>query len=134
MSHCCDIKVRFYELDPYGHLNHSVFIQYFEAGRVEMLEEVGLGLDVFAKRGYQFIVTWISTTFLRPVRVGDVVTVETEVLQVRRASCVWRQQLTRGEEILARQELRIAITNLAGKPVKVPGDLPGKLAPYMASA
>ena len=39
-----ELKVRFYELDPYGHLNHSAFIQFFETGRVELLDEVGLDL------------------------------------------------------------------------------------------
>ena len=35
--HQLDIKVRFCELDPYGHVNHSIYVQYFEAGRVEAL-------------------------------------------------------------------------------------------------
>ena len=81
MSHCHDLKIRFYELDPYGHVNHSVFLQYFETGRVELLEKVGLGLEDFAARGYRFVVVHIEISFLRPLQAGDVVTVETEVLQ-----------------------------------------------------
>ena len=134
MPHYCDIKVRFCELDPYGHVNHSVFIQYFETGRVDMLEEIGFRLDVFADRGYQFVVTRISTDFLRPVRAGDMVTVATEVLRVRRASSVWRQRLIRCGEVVARQESQIAITDLAGKPVRAPSHLGDKLAPYKVSA
>ena len=132
MAHRVDLKVRFYELDPYGHLNHSAFIQYFETGRVELLEEVGLGLDEFADRGYRFAVNRIETSFLRPVRAGDVITVETEVLQVRRASSLWRQRLLRGDEVVARQQVRAAITDETGKPVRVPDDLSDTLSPFFA--
>ena len=39
------IKVRFHELDPYGHVNHGVYLNYFEAARIEVLDAVGFGLN-----------------------------------------------------------------------------------------
>ena len=33
--HVTAIKVRFTELDPYGHVNHAQYISYFEHGRTE---------------------------------------------------------------------------------------------------
>ena len=119
-AHRFDLKVRFYELDPYGHLNHSAYVQFFETGRVELLEEVGLDLESLAARGYRFVVNRIETSFDRPVRGGETITVETEVVEFRRASSVWRQRLLRGGEVVARQELRAAITNTGGRPVRVP--------------
>ena len=129
-AHRFDLKVRFYELDPYGHLNHSAYVQFFETGRVELLEEVGLDLESFAARGYRFVVNRIETSFDRPVRGGETITVETEVVEFRRASSVWRQRLLRGDEVVARQELRAAITNTGGRPVRVPTDVTEALAPY----
>ncbi len=133
MAHRTDVKVRFYELDPYGHLNHSVFVQFYETGRVELLEEIGLGLDKFREMGYQFVVTGIETEFLRTVHAGEVITVETEVLQLRRASSIWLQRLWRGDELVSRQRLRAAITDPAGKPVRAPDFLAGKLEPFFAA-
>lgn len=129
--HRHEIKVRFYELDPYGHLNHSAFIQFFEVGRVELLDTVGLSLDVFRERGYQFVVTNIETSFEKPVVAGDVLTVETEVVDVRRASSRWRQRLLRDGEVVARQLLRAAITDPTGKPIRAPETLAADLAPFM---
>ena len=129
-AHRFDLKVRFYELDPYGHLNHSAYVQFFETGRVELLEEVGLDLESLAARGYRFVVNRIETSFDRPVHGGETITVETEVVEFRRASSVWRQRLLRGGEVVARQELRAAITNTEGRPVSVPTDLTEALAPY----
>ena len=129
-AHRFDLKVRFYELDPYGHLNHSAYVQFFETGRVELLEEVGLDLESLAARGYRFVVNRIETSFDRPVRGGETITVETEVVEFRRASSVWRQRLLRGGEVVARQELRAAITNTGGRPARVPTDVIEALAPY----
>ena len=129
-AHRFDLKVRFYELDPYGHLNHSAYVQFFETGRVELLDEIGVDLESFAARGYRFVVNRIQTSFDRPVHAGETITVETEVVEFRRASSVWRQRLMRGDEVVARQELRAAITNNDGKPVRVPSDVIEALAPY----
>ncbi|GIT76007.1 MAG: hypothetical protein Ct9H300mP31_05380 [Acidimicrobiaceae bacterium] len=63
MPHRHPVKVRFYELDPYGHLNHSVYVQLFETGRVELLDEVGLGLHDLEAEGFRFVVTQIATRF-----------------------------------------------------------------------
>ena len=131
-AHRFDVKVRFYELDPYGHLNHSAYIQFFETGRIELLEHVGMDLESFAARGYRFVVNRIHTSFDRPVHAGDKVTVETEIVELRRASSMWRQRLVRDGEVVARQELRAAITDNDGKPVRAPADLAEALAPYFA--
>ena len=76
--------------------------------------------------------TRIETSFLKPVRAGDVITVETEVVEMRRASSRWRQRLMSGGEEVARQEVRAAITDNDGKPVRAPDDLVEALAPYFA--
>ncbi len=132
MVHRFDLKVRFYELDPYGHLNHSAFVQFFEVGRVELLAEAGRGLDEFSRQGFQFVVTNIDTAFEQSVVAGDVLTVETEVLEIRRASSRWSQRLLRDGVVVARQIVRAAITDTSGKPVRAPADLAEQLAPYMA--
>ena len=66
MPHCHEIKVRFYELDLYGHLNHAVYIQFFETGRIELLEEAGMALHEINKNDLRFVVSKISTSFLKP--------------------------------------------------------------------
>ena len=90
MPHRHPVKVRFYELDPYGHLNHSVYVQLFETGRIELLEEAGIPLQVLEEQGYRFLVSRIETSFLRPVGAGTELVVETEVAEIRRASSIWR--------------------------------------------
>ena len=134
MSHVTKVKVRFYELDPYNHVNHASYIQYFESARVELLEEAGIGLADLKERGYFLVVTELATKFHRSAGGGDILTIETEVAELRRASSRWRQRMLRGDELIASQEIAAATTSLEGKPVRFPEHVAGALAPYLADA
>jgi len=128
MVHRHEIKVRFYELDPYNHVNHSSYIQYFEVARVEFLEQIGFGLDALARSGVRLVVTGIETRFLRSAGPGDRLTVETEVGVTKRATATWHQRMTRGDEVVATQTVGFAATDVNGKPIRFPADLLGALA------
>lgn len=132
MVHRTSIKVRFYELDPYGHLNHAVYVQFFEAARVELLDEAGLSLARLRDLGYHLVVAEISTRFLRPVGLGDVITIESELLELGRATGRWHQRMLRGDELCAGQDVRVAATDVSGRPVRLPAELAERLHPYLA--
>ena len=120
MLHSHDIKVRFYEIDPYNHLNHSAYVQYFEVGRIELLELVGYGMPQLAEQGFHIVVTGIETRFLSPPHSGDTVTVETEVAEIKRVTATFRQRIRRGAEVLATQTVHAAFTKPNGRPTRAP--------------
>jgi acyl-CoA thioester hydrolase len=119
-AHRIPIKVRFYELDPYNHLNHSAYIQYFEFARIELLAEIGYTLPGMMADGLMIVVTEIATRFLGSARSGDEVVVETELIEARRVTARWQQRMVLGEEVLATQEVRAAMTDLDGRPRRFP--------------
>jgi acyl-CoA thioester hydrolase len=123
MTHRHPIKVRFYELDPYNHLNHAAYIQYFEVGRVEMLESLGFGLRRLQERDVHLVVTEIRTRFRRSAAAHDELVVETRLGEMRRATATWHQRLLRGDEEIATQEVVLAATTAAGRPRRFPPDL-----------
>lgn len=118
--HRTELKVRFYELDPYDHLNHTIYVAYFETARIELLESVGFGLGRLADMGYRIVVSQIEVDFHAPVVHGDRVVVETEVVENRRASSRWLQRMYRGDELVAELRLKAAITDALGKPTRFP--------------
>lgn len=132
-AHRTRIKVRFYELDPYNHLNHSSYIQYFEVGRIELLAELGYTLPAMLEEGRMIVVTDIQTRFLKAASAGDEVTVETELVETRRVTATWRQRILLGDEVLATQDVRAAITDLGGRPQRFPETLLESLAVYRAA-
>ncbi len=130
MTHSHDIKVRFYELDPYNHLNHSAYVQYFEVARIELLESIGFGMAEMAARGYHIVVARIETRFVSPARAGDTVTVDTEVGEIKRVTTQWRQRMRRHDELLATQTVDAAITTTAGRPTRVPAEFVAAISEY----
>jgi len=133
MLHTHDIKVRFYEIDPYNHLNHSAYVQYFEVARIELLELVGYGMPELAEAGFHIVVTGIETRFVSPAHSGDTVTVDSEIGEIKRVTAVFNQRIRRGEAILATQTVNAAFTNTDGRPTRVPEGFVEALAPYRGS-
>ena len=130
MLHSYDIKVRFYELDPDNHVNHSAYVQYFEVARTELLDAIGFGMPELSARGYHIVVTGIRTRFLAPALAGDTVTVETEVGEMKRVTAVWRQRIRRGDEVLVTQTVEAAFTRTSGRPTRAPEEFVAALEPF----
>jgi YbgC/YbaW family acyl-CoA thioester hydrolase len=128
MRHTTTIKVRFYELDPYNHVNHTAYFGYFETARIDTLESVGLAMDTMSAAGFHIVVVDAHARFIKPAVGGDTVRIESEVVERRRASSVWHQEMYRGDTLLATLDILGAITDLAGKPTRLPPELHERLA------
>lgn len=129
--HRLDLKVRFCELDPYGHVNHSIYVQYFEAGRVEALDSVGMGLHVLqGDLGLSVIVAEIHTKFVASAVLGDTVVIESGLSKVGRVKATWLQRVMRGDEVLATQRMVSGCLSLEGRPTRFPDALVEALEPF----
>jgi acyl-CoA thioester hydrolase len=115
-----EVRVRFYELDPYNHVNHTAYLGYFEAARVEALAAAGFGLDVLQEAGVQIVLVEITARFHSPATLHQVLTIDTEVVEVNRSSSRWHQEMRRGDELVATLEVRAAFTGRGGRPVRAP--------------
>lgn len=122
MPHETTVKVRFYELDPYDHVNHTNYLAYFETARIEFLSELGFGLDVMKERGVQIVVTGLTARFHGAARLHDVLIVTTEVVETGRVRSRWRQEMRRDGELLATLDVEAAFTDREGRPRRVPED------------
>lgn len=117
-AHMTHHRVRFHELDPYDHVNHAMYVTYFEIGRVEALVDVQLGLDALKDEGFQFVVTKIDVRFRSAATAGDDLIISTAVSVFGRASTVWQQEIRRGDELIATATVTVAVTDRTGKPVR----------------
>ena len=118
-----DLDVRFYELDPYGHVNHATYLQYFEAARVAWLDTIGQGLDRLLAKEIQLLVIAVAVRFVAPAVLHDTLTIETGMIRSRRVRAQWAQRAMRGDELIACQRVNFAVANKAGKPVRIPDTL-----------
>ena len=123
-THITAHRVRFHELDPYDHVNHAMYVTYFEIGRVDALEAIGLGLDVLKKQGFQFVITQLNVRFRQAAGAGEDLQIHTSVTKFGRASTVWTQEITSGQgEVVATAEITVAVTGADGKPTRPPTEM-----------
>lgn len=132
--HTMQLKVRFNELDTYGHVNHAVYLTYFEIARIEALKSVGCGLDRLQTDGFHLIVVDVRIRYAKSAVLDHVLTVETEVTQLGTASARWRQRITRDDELIASLELRGAFTNRDGRPHRIPAEYTNAMGPLLAAS
>ncbi len=119
--HTTSLKVRFYELDPYDHVNHTNYFAYFETARIEYLADSGWGMDILKSQGSQIVVVEIAARFLAAARFGEELTIRTWVSGTGRVRMSWDQVMTRGDdEEIARLQVTAAFTDLDGRPRRVP--------------
>lgn len=123
------VTVRFHELDPYGHVNHAVYLSYLEQARIEHLADAGLDLlELAAQHGWQLLVVGIDVRYLGAAGVGDVLTVTCGLAERRRASAVLAQVVCREELVLAQARVRVATVDRTGRAIALPAAVTAALA------
>lgn len=132
MAHRTTLDVRFNEIDPYGHVNHSVYATYLEVGRTKALEHCNIPLELMAERGYQMVVTKLDMRFKLPAKGGETLVIETAMSNMRRASGTWDQRILRGDDVLLSAEVTAAVTDSSGRPTKPPEWLFPALEPLLS--
>ena len=73
-------KVRGYELDSFGHVNHAVYLNYMEQARWEIVRELGL-YEMFKKSGGFLVVIEINSKFIREMKLFETGTIETQLIR-----------------------------------------------------
>lgn len=118
--HATELDVRFSELDPYGHVNHAVYLDYMEIGRIEALKAVGVSLMDLKRAGFHLPVVDVTVSYRRPAMLDDRLTVTSALTELRAASARWEQRISRGDVEIALATVRSAITDLDGRPCRAP--------------
>lgn len=116
-----NVVVRSYELDAYGHVNNAVYLNYLEAARCDCLNQVGLSFNDFKRWGKVPVVSQAQLRYLAPAYADDVLTVQTTIVALGRAS------VTMGFELVNQEGTRVLTAtmdflflNEQNKPTRVP--------------
>ena len=125
------LKVRHYEVDQYGHVNHAQYVHYLETARVEALDGVGLGLGEMRRQGYLIVAAELSVKYLAPARSGDLLEIVTFIREIRGARSIWIQEVRDAESgrTLVTAEVTGAFATEDGRPARAPSSFCEKLSP-----
>jgi YbgC/YbaW family acyl-CoA thioester hydrolase len=124
------LKVRHYEVDGYGHVNHASYVHYLETARVDALEALGLSLDAMRRQGYLIVAAELAVRYHAAARAGETLEVVTRIREIRGARSVWDQEIreTTAQRLLVTAQVVGAFMTEDGRPVRVPGAFAEKLS------
>jgi acyl-CoA thioester hydrolase len=125
-------KVRYYECDPLGHVNHAVYVSYFETGRLEAMAACGLPFSDLIKQGYALVASKICVQYKMAAVLGDQLEVQTWITGFRGARSIWQQELYRCRDnaLLAQAVVHGAFTTANGRPIRIPARFRQALEAY----
>ena len=121
-AHRTAFRVYYEDTDAGGVMYHAQYLAFAERGRSEALREAGVpALALLERHGIAFVVRRLGVEYLRPLRLDDLATVETVLLERRAASLRLRQSLSAGDVVAAILDVTVAAVRLADlRPVRLP--------------
>lgn len=118
------IGLRWADLDPNGHVRHSVYYDWGAMARVSYLERQGVGLAWMAGNAIGPILFREEAKFLREVRFGDQLDIDVQLAAASADGRKWRMRhrIVRGAEVVATIEIDGAWLDLRARKIVVPPD------------
>jgi acyl-CoA thioester hydrolase len=122
--HRWPLRVYYEDTDAAGIVYHANYLRYAERARTEMLRALGFDHPRLRREhGVHFAVRRCAVDFLRPAVLDDTLAVETTVARAGGASLDLVQVILRGEAVVARVEVRLALLDNVGRPRRAPQPL-----------
>src|SRR5687768_4087819 len=119
-QHTLTLRVRYPECDPMGYLHHSIFLQYFEMGRVELLRALGFSYADMERDGVFFVVAKAEVKYRAPARYDDELTLTTRIARQTTVRIDHAYELRRGETLVAEAATTIACVGRDGQVRQIP--------------
>jgi acyl-CoA thioester hydrolase len=123
MVHETTVEVRSYELDSFGHVNHAVFLNYFEYARFQALEDAGFPPPKLLAEGTGIHVVRVEVDYVREARLGQQLTIRTTPAEIRNSSMTLAQEARHEDTVLARARVVIVWIGADGRPTRIPDDV-----------
>jgi len=128
MSDTIQVRVRYAETDNMGYVYYANYLEYFEMARTEYIRKRGKSYKEIEEEGFLLPVIEVWTKYKKPARYDDLLTIETEVISIGKASIRFNY-FVRNEagEILTEGETKHALVNKEGNIIPFPEEIRQKL-------
>jgi len=108
MKHTITTKVYYEDTDAGGVMYHASHIRFMERARTEFIDQLGTSIAELHSKGLFFVVTHIDIYYRAPAYLGDTLTVSAEVSEVRNVSMSLKQEIHKGDTLVAKATVTIA--------------------------
>ncbi|HQY87786.1 MAG TPA: thioesterase family protein, partial [Tepidisphaeraceae bacterium] len=106
-----------------GYLHHSIYLQYFEMGRIELLRELGHSYADLERAGVFFVVVKLEVRYKSPARFDDELELITQLMKQTAVRFDHAYTLLKGTTVVAEATSTIACVGKDGSVRAIPDEL-----------
>ena len=128
------VRVYIEDTDAGAIVYHGNYLNYMERARTESLRALGFDKTYITGSDILLVVHSLAIDYKMPAVLDDELRVEAHVLQLKRTSITFRQNIWRGTELLTEANVKIACINKKEmRPMVMPDDLYQALTRWISS-
>jgi len=122
MNHQIFCRVYYEDTDCGKVVYYANYLKFFERGRTELLRSFGIQQSVLANHEkIAFVVHSCQINYHRPAFLDDLLTVESKITNLGKASIAMQQQITCDHKKISSLDINLACINTTSlKPCKLP--------------
>ena len=114
------IKVRYQETDRMGMVYYSNYLIWFEIGRTELFNKIGIPYTDLEDKGYRLVTTEAYCKYKTPVSYEDEIEILTQLTEFKNPIMTFNYNIRKGKALIASGETKHAFTNIKGKVTRMP--------------
>jgi acyl-CoA thioester hydrolase len=122
-AHTLNIKIYYEDTDAGGVVYYANYLRYMERARTEFLLDHGIDVADYHRKGYLFAVVHVDISYKRPAKLGDIITITTEIENMTNVTLLIKHRGLRNSEVLVEANVKLACIDPNGKPQKIPEDI-----------
>jgi acyl-CoA thioester hydrolase len=129
-KHWIEDRVRYRDLDTFGHLNSAVYSTYFETGRVEILRSAGLVMT--GPLADPFALVRQAIDYRKELNLGTRVRIGTRIVKLGRTSVAMASAIFDGDDCAATAEIiGVRISRDTRRPLELTEELRQRFSIYL---
>lgn len=120
------IELRYSDTDQMGVIYHANYFSFFEQGRTKFLKDVGYDYHLFEENGIIYPVRDVSCTYLKSIRLGEEVFVETTIHKFTKVKTTYYHEIKndKGELKCTGYTTVVCVDKNTFKPVRMDDVMP----------
>jgi len=123
-------RIYYHDTDAGGVVYYGRYLNYLEEARTEFLEDRGLSVAEFQKKGNLYAVRKCNITYKSPARYGETLVCTATLKKITAAQLIFDQTIfeKQTKRMIVEAEVILVCLDLAFKPVVLPEDLRANLS------
>lgn len=121
MPNSSEYRIYYEDTDAGGIVYYANYLKFAERARTDALRVAGISQsELMAKDGLGFVVTSCEMRFLGAAKLDDVISVETQLRELKKVRMSMKQTIRKNGEVLVALNVEIACVNRDFKPSRIP--------------